>query len=210
VRGWHALAWRVPGGDAVIASLRGVLQELGTDHAVVEVHGVGLLVLAPRPVLRGLGALGTEVAFATSLQVREDSLTLYGFADAEQRRVFELLLGVSGVGPKVALALLSSLDAAALRQAIASGDLVRLARVPGIGKKTAERLVLELRGKLGPASATVAASATAALDGELAGLLVSLGFSQAEAATAVAALPADAPTELDERLRHALRFFGGA
>jgi len=194
----------------MIASLRGVLQELGTDHAVVEVHGVGFLVLAPRPVLRELGAAGTVVAFATSLQVREDALTLYGFADAEQRRLFETLIGVSGVGPKVALALLSSLDAPALRQAIATSDLARLARVPGIGKKTAERLVLELRGKLGPAAASAAPSATAALDAELAGLLVSLGFSQAEAATAVAALPADAPTELDERLRQTLRYFGGA
>lgn len=194
----------------MIASLRGVLQELGTDHAVVDVHGVGFLVMAPRPVLRDLGAVGTTVALMTSLQVREDALTLYGFADAEQRRLFETLIGVSGVGPKVALALLSSLDAAALRTAIATGDLARLARVPGIGKKTAERLVLELRGKLDPASPSVAPSATAALDAELAGLLVSLGFSQAEAAMAVASLPADAPTELDERLRRTLRYFGGA
>ena len=194
----------------MIASLRGVLQELGTDHAVVDVHGVGFLVMAPRPVLRELGAVGTTVALMTSLQVREDALTLYGFADAEQRRLFETLIGVSGVGPKVALALLSSLDAAALRTAIATGDLARLARVPGIGKKTAERLVLELRGKLDPASPSVAPSATAALDAELAGLLVSLGFSQAEAAMAVASLPADAPTELDERLRRTLRYFGGA
>jgi Holliday junction DNA helicase RuvA len=194
----------------MIASLRGVLQELGTDHAVVDVHGVGFLVMAPRPVLRELGVVGTTVALMTSLQVREDALTLYGFADAEQRRLFETLIGVSGVGPKVALALLSSLDAAALRTAIATGDLARLARVPGIGKKTAERLVLELRGKLDPASPSVAPSATAALDAELAGLLVSLGFSQAEAAMAVASLPADAPTELDERLRRTLRYFGGA
>jgi holliday junction DNA helicase RuvA len=196
----------------MIASIRGNLLFIGVDHAVVETGGVGFLVFAPRNVLGALGEIGGEVRLYTHLHIREDLLALYGFATSDQRHLFETLLGVSGIGPKVALSMLSSAPPDELRAAIAGGDTARLARVPGIGKKTAERLVLELRGKLDlkGVPATGATPALMAANAELAEMLVGLGFSAAEASAAIAALPADAPAELDERLRLALRYFGGA
>jgi holliday junction DNA helicase RuvA len=198
----------------MIASLRGTLAHVGLDHLVIDVHGVGYLVYAPRPVLGSVGPIESDIFLFTSLIVREDSLTLYGFANAEQRALFESLLGVTGIGPKVALNLLSSGSPDELRMAIAGGDVTRLSRVPGIGKKTAERLVLELKGKIDlksvPAAGAVASTPTAAaINAELAALLVSLGYSAAEANAAVLALPADAPESLEDRLRLALRYFGG-
>src|SRR5262245_63531695 len=196
----------------MIASVRGALLFVGVDHAVLETGGVGFLIYAPRNVLGALGELGGEVRLYTHLHIREDVLALYGFATSDQRHLFETLLGVSGVGPKVALSMLSSAPPDELRVAIAGGDTARLARVPGIGKKTAERLVLELRGKLDLKGlpAVGATPALMAANAELAEMLVSLGFSAGEASAAIAALPADAPAELDERLRLALRLFGGA
>jgi holliday junction DNA helicase RuvA len=197
----------------MIASVRGKLIFVGLDHAVLETGGVGFHIFAPRPVLGALGELGSEVLLYTYLHIREDLLQLYGFESPNQRHLFETLLAVSGIGPKVALSLLSSAAPDELRMAIASGDTARLSRVPGIGKKTAERLVLELKGKLDlkglPVSSTATPAQTAA-NAELAEMLVSLGFSAAEAANAIAALPADAPPDLEERLRLALRYFGGA
>lgn len=131
----------------MIASIRGTLLFVGLDHAVIETGGVGFQIAAPRNVLANLGDIGSEVMLYTHLHIREDLLALYGFASTDQRHLFETLLGVSGIGPKVALSLLSSSPADELRTTIATGDTARLSRVPGIGKKTAERLVLELRGK---------------------------------------------------------------
>jgi Holliday junction DNA helicase RuvA len=205
----------------MIASLRGVLRSVSTDHVVIETGGVGFLVYAPRPVLANLGASGDEAFLHTLLLVREDSLTLYGFATLEQRSLFETVLGVSGVGPRVALALLSSATPDEVRMAVARSDAARFARVQGIGKKLAERLVLELKGKLDlrnlpaasdsvPAADPAVAATSATLNDELAALLVSLGYSSSEASAAIAALPADAPANLEERLRLALRSFGSA
>ncbi|KPV51310.1 ATP-dependent DNA helicase RuvA [Kouleothrix aurantiaca] len=197
----------------MIASIRGTLLFVSVDHAVVETGGVGFQIFAPRNVLGSLGEIGSEVRFYTHLHIREDLLALYGFASTDQRHLFETLLGVSGIGPKVALSLLSSASSDELRAAIAGGDTARLSRVPGIGKKTAERLVLELRGKLeikGGAPIVGATPAVMAANAELAEMLVSLGFSAAEANAAIAALPADAPPAVEDRLRLALRYFGGA
>jgi len=197
----------------MIASIRGSLLFVGLDHAVVETGGVGFMVYAPRNVLGALGEIGSEVRLYTHLHIREDLLALYGFGSPDQRHLFETLLGVSGIGPKVALSLLSSAPADELRTTIAAGDTARLARVPGIGKKTAERLVLELRGKLDIKGLPAAAGATPALmavNAELAEMLVGLGFSAAEASAAIASLPADAPATIEDRLRLALRYFGGA
>jgi len=196
----------------MIASIRGNLLFIGVDHVVIETGGVGFLVYAPRNVLGALGEIGVEVRLYTHLHIREDLLALYGFATSDQRHLFETLLSVSGVGPKVALSMLSSAPPDELRAAIGGGDTARLARVPGIGKKTAERLVLELRGKLDfkGLPAVGATPALMAANAELAEMLVGLGFSAAEASAAITALPADAPAELDERLRLALRYFGGA
>ena len=195
----------------MIASIRGILLFVGVDHAVVETGGIGFLVYAPRTVLGNLGEVGGEVRLYTHLHIREDVLALYGFATSDQRHLFETLLGVSGIGPKVALSLLSSAAPDHLRTAIAGGDTAWLARVPGIGKKTAERLVLELRGKVdikGLPAPSAATPALVAVNAELAEMLISLGFSATEANAAIAALPADAPIDLEERVRLALRFFG--
>lgn len=195
----------------MIASVRGTLLFIGIDHAVVETGGVGLMVYAPRPVLSGLGEIGVEVRLYTYLHIREDVLALYGFATTDQRHLFETLIGVSGIGPKVALSLLSSSSTDELRIAISGGDTARLSRVPGIGKKTADRLVLELKGKVGVKGGplpTAVTSAATTVNNDLAEMLISLGFSAAEANAAIVALPADAPAEIEERLRLALRYFG--
>src|SRR3954447_12718860 len=176
----------------MIASIRGNLLFIGVDHAVIETGGVGFLVFAPRNVLGALGEIGGEVRLYTHLHIREDLLALYGFATTDQRHLFETLLSVSGIGPKVALSLLSSAPADELRVTIAGGDTTRLARVPGIGKKTAERLVLELRGKFdmkGVPTPSGTTPALMALNSELGEMLVGLGFSAAEVGAAIASLP---------------------
>lgn len=197
----------------MIASIRGILLFMGVDHVVIETGGVGFHIFAPRSLLGSLGQVGEEVRLYTHLHIREDLLALYGFESINQRHLFETLLSVSGIGPKVALSLLSSAPADELRVVIASGDVTRLSRVPGIGKKTAERLVLELKGKLDIKSLPVPSGATPAamaLNTDLVEMLVGLGFSASEAGAAIASLPADAPPSLEDRLRLALRYFGGA
>ncbi len=197
----------------MIAALRGTLLAVGSDHAVIEAAGVGYQVWAPRGVLQSLPPVGDEARLHTYLLVREDALLLYGFASLAERSFFELLLTVSGVGPRVALSLMSAMPLDQLQIAIASENAAVLGQVPGIGKKTAARLILELKAKINlgaVAPALAAASPTAALANvEVQEVLQSLGYSAAEAQAAVASLPQDAPPELEERLRLALRFFGG-
>lgn len=200
----------------MIASLRGNLLTAGTDYAIIETGGVGFQVFAPRPVLQAMGATGSTVQVYTYLHVREDALILYGFSSPEQRAFFETLIGVSGVGPRMALGLLSAAPLDQLHLAIASENTTLLSQVPGIGKKTAARLVLELKGKLdlsklglSAPSAASGSPSTAALNAELQEILTSLGYSALEAQSAVSSLPTDAPPELEERLRLALRYFGG-
>jgi Holliday junction DNA helicase RuvA len=170
------------------------------------------MIYAPRNVLSNLGELGGDVMLYTYMHIREDIMALYGFATLDQRHLFETLLTVSGVGPRVALSLLSSGSTDEVRVAIAGGDTTRLSRVPGIGKKMAERIALELKGKVAVAGVESAmpTAAVSAANADLSETLISLGFSAAEANAAIAALPADAPTALEERLRIALRYFGSA
>ena len=132
----------------MISSVRGEVLHVALDHAVVEVGGVGLAVLATPATLATLRR-GTQARLDTTLVVREDSLTLYGFADAEQRTMFTLLQTVSGVGPRLAMAVLAVLEPDVLRGALADGNLTTLMQVPGIGKRGAERMVVELRDKVG-------------------------------------------------------------
>lgn len=198
----------------MIASVRGTLLATGTDHAIVETGGVGFHVFAPRSVLQRLGDIGSTVMLYTHLHVREDALVLYGFSSIEERRFFETLIGVTGVGPRMALGLLSAAPIDQLHLAIATENTALLAQVPGIGKKTAARLILELKGKLDlkgmmPAG-TVDAPAAPAINAELQEILTSLGYSALEAQSAVSSIPPDAPAEIEERLRLALRYFGGA
>ncbi|GFG49405.1 Holliday junction branch migration protein RuvA [Mycolicibacterium agri] len=170
----------------MIASIRGEVLDVALDHAVIEACGVGYRVNATPSTLSTLRR-GSEARLMTAMIVREDSMTLYGFADTDARDLFMTLLSVSGVGPKIALATLAVHDAPALRHALADGDVTALTRVPGIGKRSAERMVLELRDKVGPASPSVGPPAVNghAVRGPVVEALVGLGFAvkQAEEAT---------------------------
>jgi len=187
----------------VIARLRGRPVGRTPEGLVLDVNGVGYLVAATPTVLRRAGA-GSEVTVETYLHVREDALQLYGFGDAEERELFVHLLTVSGVGPKVALAVVSGSPAAELRKAIALGDHARFQAIPGIGKKTAERIVLELKEKLGSV-AEPGLSAVGDAPGHIVArdALVELGYSVLDAERALAEVDPDLPAE--ERVRLALR-----
>lgn len=190
----------------MISSVRGRVETVGLDHAVIETGGIGFAVLASPRTLADL-RVGSESRVSTTLVVREDSLTLYGFADDDEREVFGVLQTVTGVGPRLALAVLAVLTPEDLRRAIASEDLGALQRVPGIGKKVASRLVLELAGKLGAPAADGEASAPesggGAVDEEVVAALVQLGWNAREAADAVAAVGG---SNRAETLRAALQY----
>jgi len=190
----------------VIASLTGRLESLGKDSAVVNVGGIGFQVFLPTGTLESLGHAGATVSLHTHLQVREDALTLYGFATGEELSLFQTLTGVSGIGPKLGLAMLSAMSVPRLASAIVAEDTVMLSTIPGIGKKLASRIVLELKDKLTPMASLPVASDTA--DGDVMAALTSLGYSAAEAARAVANLPQDSTLSLEDRVRAALGYFG--
>jgi Holliday junction DNA helicase RuvA len=184
----------------MIARLRGRVAARRPDGLDIDVGGVGYLVHATPSVLRSADG-GAEVVVETYLHVREDALQLYGFADAAERELFAHLLSVSGVGPKVALAIVSGSAPDELRRAIAFEDTARFQAIPGIGKKTAQRVVLELKEKLG--SAADAPEPMEIGDSFARDALVNLGYSAAEAETALAPIDPELPP--DERVRLALR-----
>jgi len=192
----------------VIASIRGEVLDIALDHAVIEAAGVGYKVLTTPTTLSTLRR-GTEARLITAMIVREDSMTLYGFVDGDSRDLFTTLLGVSGVGPKIALATLAVYDPQALRRALADGDVTALTRVPGIGKRGAERLVLELRDKIGPVTAGVTNAVGHAVRVPVVEALVGLGFAakQAEDATDKV-LAADPDSTTQSALRSALSMLG--
>ena len=193
----------------MIAAVRGEVLEIGLDHAVVEVGGAGLAVHATPATLAGLRR-GEQARLATSLIVREDSLTLFGFADAEERDLFTLLQTVSGVGPRLALATLAVLDPDALRRALADGDATALTRVPGIGRKGAERMVLELRDKVvAPVPAPSAPASAGSARDQVVEALLGLGFPAKAAEQAVdAVLAENGGTTASAALRAALSHLG--
>jgi Holliday junction DNA helicase RuvA len=183
----------------MIAQLRGKVVARMLDGVVLDVNGVGYRVQTTARALRK-AAGGQEVALDTYLHVREDALQLYGFADAAERELFEHFLSVSGVGPRVALAILSGSTPADLRRAIVLEDTTRFVAIPGIGKKTAERVVLELKEKIGPVDALPPSSEHELVARDA---LVELGYSVPEAERALAATDPEAAPE--ERVRQALR-----
>jgi holliday junction DNA helicase RuvA len=197
----------------VISSVRGEVLQIGLDHAVVEVGGVGLAVFATPNTLAGLRR-GEQGRLATALVVREDSLTLFGFADDEQRDLFGLLQSVAGIGPRMALATLAVLDPDALSRAIADGDVKTLTRVPGIGPKVAQRMVLELKDKVVAPSAAPAtlpyATGNPRRD-QVVEALVGLGFTPKPAEAAVdQVLASNADADAAVLLRSALTRLGGS
>ena len=191
----------------MIAAIRGVLEQRGVDHVVVAVGGVSLRVFAPVTTLDGLPPTGQQVRLHTSLLVREEEVHLYGFATEEGRRLFDMLIAVSSVGPRLALAVLSAMTPEQAALAIASGDADALSRAPGVGKKTAQRVILELRGRL--EQEWGAAAPAAAGDGaDAVTALLALGYTPAEARQALAG--EDRPElPLDERVRRALQRMAG-
>ena len=188
-----------------IARLRGVVEEWGADWLLVFVGGVGLRVQVPASTAEALGRRGENVVLHTHLHLREDAVALFGFATGEDLRLFEMLIGVSGVGPRGALSLLSALGADGLSDAVSAGDVPRLQQVPGVGQKMAARLVLELKGKL---AGRAAAAVPTGRDDEVVAALVGLGYTQAEAQAAAASAPSDGSVSVEERLRRALAYFG--
>ena len=193
----------------MIASLRGRLDSIGADAAIINVGGIGFLVYMPTSDLSNLGAPGHEVKVFTHLHVREDNLSLFGFATPDELWLFETLMGVSGLGPKLALALLSALDPEQLTTAIATGNADMLDMVPGIGRKLAARIILELKEKIGAGLVATTGAQAARENTDVLAALTSLGYSAAEAVKAAAALPADTDLDLEEKIRLALRYFGG-
>jgi Holliday junction DNA helicase RuvA len=174
----------------MIASVRGLVASVSPDGAVIEVGGVGLAVQCAPATLAGL-RVGTSARLATSLVVREDSLTLYGFADDDEKQLFELLQTASGVGPRLAQAVLAVHSPDAVRKAIANADTATLTRVPGIGKKGAERLVLELRDRVGPVAVGTDSAASlvrGTWQEQVRQALVGLGWTAAQADQAVTAV----------------------
>lgn len=194
----------------MIASIQGVLEARRADHAIIRVGGFSLRIFAPVSTLGRLGDPGNEVKLYTHFQVREDGMALYGFSAEAERDAFEQLLGISGVGPKVALALLANMDAQALYRAIADEDLQRLSLAPGVGKKLAGRLVLELKGKL-PSLAGVGETGApvggGGIQAEVLEALIGLGYSTPEAQAALRRIPQDRAMTLEEQVTFALRSF---
>jgi Holliday junction DNA helicase RuvA len=193
----------------MIASVRGEVLDIALDHVVIEAAGVGYKVMAAPSTLATLRR-GSEARLITAMIVREDSMTLYGFSDADARDLFLTLLGVSGVGPKIALATLAVYDAPSLRRALADGDVTALTRVPGIGKRGAERIVLELRDKIGPVTSTGAPVLNGhSVRGPVVEALVGLGFAVKQAEEATDKVLANEPEATQSTaLRSALSMLG--
>ncbi len=190
----------------MIATLNGKVQEVDTDSLVIEVGGIGVQVFVPA----GMAAVshpGEHIFLHTYLVVRQDALLLFGFDTREGREFFELLLTVNGVGPRLALAILSSLTPDAIRRAIFHEQAEIFARVPGVGKKTAQKILLQLQDKIKPDIGLERIGFGGELDTEILEALTTLGYSVVEAQSAIQAIPKDAPQDIETRLRLALAYF---
>jgi Holliday junction DNA helicase RuvA len=191
----------------MISSLLGELQQKEDNSLVVAVGGVGLRVTVPKGLAERLN-IGEKLFLHTHLIVRENELSLYGFESAEDRKLFITLLGVDGVGPKVALSVLSTLTIDAIQRAIFSDEPELLSRVPGVGKKTAQKIALYLKDRLKPDDTLSRVAAMSDVDSEVLAALTALGYSVVEAQSAIQSIPKDAPQDAGDRLRLALQNFG--
>jgi Holliday junction DNA helicase RuvA len=194
----------------MIVALEGILESRGIDSAVVKVGPLSLLVYIPGSTLSRLGTIGHKVHLHTHLYVREDNISIYGFASADELALFQNLISVSGIGPKAGLAFLSTLSVAQLASAIISGNVDLLTQVPGIGKKIAGRVVLELKGKLEKGWEGALTPALTQEDADVVAALTTLGYSLKEATQAVASLPNSSELDLEEKVKLALRQMAGA
>lgn len=190
----------------MIATLRGEITQIEENALVLEIGGVGMRVYVPAP-LRGQKKVGETAFVYTHLVVRETELTLYGFASQADRDLFNLLLGVAGVGPKVALSVLSTMNIEAVQRAVFSDEPELLSRVPGVGKKSAQKIALHLKDRLKPIDTLASVAAMSDSDSEVLEALTALGYSVVEAQAAIQSLAKDAPDDVEERLRLALQYF---
>jgi Holliday junction DNA helicase RuvA len=191
----------------MIAGVRGTIEAIGSNWVIIDVGGVSYQIFVPTSTLSNLGVVGQSAKLHTHLHVREDNLTLFGFASAREMALFETLITVKGIGPKLGLAFLSAMDAEQLTLAIASGDASLLMAIPGVGKKTAERLVLELKDKVGESWVLTQDLESVQGNSEVVAALTSLGYSVIEATRAVATLPPK-PMSLEDKIKTALKYFG--
>ena len=189
----------------MIASIRGEVISRAEDSLVVDVGGVGFLVHAAPAFCRTV-QVGETIFLHTYLVVREDALNLYGFETEELRNFFILLLGVNGVGPRISLSIVSTLSIDVIRKAVLSEQADAFARVPGVGKKTAQKILLHLQGKVGGELSGLAAQ-TLDVDAEVLDALTGLGYSVVEAQAALQSLPRDTPADVETRIRLALQYF---
>jgi Holliday junction DNA helicase RuvA len=190
----------------LITAVNGKVSRIGTDWVDIDLGAVSVRVNIPTSTVDQVGAPGAPIRLFTSMQVREDSLTLYGFASEDSKRSFESLLGINGVGPRLALSVLSMFSPEDLAAAVASEDVAGFSKVPGVGKKTAGRIVLELKGQLNPEWEV---SAQGGGMGDVLEALTALGYSLIEAREAAANLPSNAGATTEERVRAALDRLGG-
>ena len=190
----------------MIATLRGEVSQIEDNAIIIEVGGVGLRVFVPAPLRTRLKS-GDGLMLYTHLVVREDAWSLYGFESQADRELFNILLGVDGVGPKVALSVLSSMTIDAIQRAVFADEGDLLSRVPGVGKKTAQKMALHLKDKLKPTDTLARVAAMSDTDSEVLAALTSLGYSVVEAQAAIQSLAKDAPDDSGERLRLALQYF---
>ena len=191
----------------MIAGLEGKISSVGPDHVVLNVGGVFYRVAMPGPLVTGIGKVGDTARLHTHLYVREDQLALFGAPEERQIKLFETLLGVSGIGPKAALAIMGTMPVEALEGAIASGNIDLLTKIPGIGRKSAARLVLELKGKVDSRTLATATPATVTT-GEVVEALSSLGYNPAEIQAALSAIPKDSEMGTEDMIMFALKRLG--
>ena len=192
----------------MIATLRGEISQIEDTAAIIEVGGVGLRVFVPKP-LRERMKVGEAIFLFTQEVVREDDWKLYGFETQADRELFTTLLSVDGVGPRTALAVLSTLNLETVQRAVFSDEPDLLSIVPGIGKKTAQKMVLFLHDRLKPVSGLEKIASMSDSDSEVLAALTALGYSVVEAQSAIQSIPKDAPEDVEERLRLALQQFTG-
>jgi Holliday junction DNA helicase RuvA len=188
----------------MISTIRGQIIQLEENAVILEVGGLGFRLFVPLPLLSRL-KIGESAMFQTHLSVREDALTLYGFDTIIDRGLFTMLLSVDGVGPKAALSVLSTLDYETVQSAVHNDQDEILNRVPGIGKKTAQKIILYLKDRLKPASGFEKIASMSDADSEVLAALISLGYSVVEAQRAIQNLPKDAPENVEDRLRMTLQ-----
>lgn len=190
----------------MISSIRGQILDIASDAIIVEVGGIGLHVFVPTHTMEEL-RVGDSVFLYAYLVVREDALTLYGFSTKEEREFFTLLIGVNGVGPRSAINSLSVLTPDAMRRAIYHEQAEVFSRVPGIGMKTAQKILLQLQDRVPAGDELTTAAGFSDVDGEVLNALTALGYSVVEAQAAIQSIPRETPDDVEARLRAALQFF---